>query len=203
MAERANDLQIVADEEVGEPAPALQVAQEVDDLPLHGKIERRGRLVEQDEFRVEHQRAGNGDALALPAGEFVREAVERVRIEPDIDQRAADALVALAALPPIPLTISPSSMICFTDRRGLSDENGSWKTTCMLRPERPHLGLRFRVEAFALPVDRATVIVQQPQDGLAERGLAGAGLADDAERLAALQSEAHVVDRDQQARSAG
>ena len=87
-----------ADEEVGEAAPPLQVAQEVDDLPLHGEIERRGRLVEQDELRVEHQRAGDGDALPLPAGEFVREAVQRVRVEPDIGERAADALVALAAV---------------------------------------------------------------------------------------------------------
>ena len=71
-----------------------------------------------------------------------------------------------------------------------------------LRPERPHLGLRLRVEAVALPVDRAAVIVQQLQDGLAERRLAGAGLADDAERLAAPQLQADVVDGDQQARLA-
>ena len=73
VAERAHHLQVVTDEEVGEAAPPLQVAQEVDDLALHRKVERRGRLVEQDEFRIEHQRAGDGDALALAAGEFVRE----------------------------------------------------------------------------------------------------------------------------------
>ena len=142
VAERADDLQIVADEEVGEAAPPLQVAQQVDDLPLHGKIERRGRLVEQDEFRVEHQRAGDRDALALAAGEFVREAVERVRVEPDIDERCRGrARRARAPLPPMPLTISPSSMICFTDSRGLSEEKGSWKTTCIC-------GRNGRISAF-------------------------------------------------------
>ena len=88
VAERAHDFQVVADEEVGEAALPLQVAQEVDDLPLHGKIERGGRLVQHDEFRIEHQRAGDRDALPLAAGEFVREAVQRVRVEPDIDERA-------------------------------------------------------------------------------------------------------------------
>ena len=73
VAERANDFQVVADEQIGEPAPLLQIAQQVDDLALHGEIERRRRLVEQDEFRVQHQRARNGDALALAAGEFVRD----------------------------------------------------------------------------------------------------------------------------------
>ncbi len=35
------------------------------------------------------------------------------------------------SLAPMPLTISPSSMIWRTDMRGLSEENGSWKTICM------------------------------------------------------------------------
>ena len=88
VAERAHDLQVVADEEVGEAALPLQVAQKIDDLALHREIERRGRLVEHDELRIEHQRAGDGDALPLAAGKFVREAVQRIRVEPDIDERA-------------------------------------------------------------------------------------------------------------------
>ena len=36
-----------------------------------------------------------------------------------------------SALAPMPLTISPSSMIWRTDMRGLSEENGSWNTICI------------------------------------------------------------------------
>src|SRR5262249_57015829 len=39
------------------------------DVPFGSGVERCGRLVEQDERCVLDQRAGNGDALALSAGE--------------------------------------------------------------------------------------------------------------------------------------
>src|SRR5260370_8686082 len=38
-----DDLQVVADEEIGQIEPALQIEQEVEDLAAHGDIERRGR----------------------------------------------------------------------------------------------------------------------------------------------------------------
>ena len=49
------------------PALALQVAEEVDDRRLHGDIERRHRLVADDEVGLHRQRPGDADALALPA----------------------------------------------------------------------------------------------------------------------------------------
>jgi hypothetical protein len=72
VGQRAHHLEVVADEQIGELVALLQVAQQVDDLRLHAHVERRGRLVEHDEARLEHQRAGDRDALALAAGEFVR-----------------------------------------------------------------------------------------------------------------------------------
>src|SRR5690606_31706825 len=54
------------------------------------------RLVADDEFRAARQRPGDGDALALAAGEFVRIFPHRVRIEPDALQKVGDALVGLA-----------------------------------------------------------------------------------------------------------
>ena len=76
VAERAHDLEVVRDEEVGEARLVLQLAQQLDDLGLHRQVERRGRLVEEDELGLERDGAGDGEALPLPAGEFVREAVE-------------------------------------------------------------------------------------------------------------------------------
>ncbi|MDQ0561022.1 hypothetical protein QO004_002815 [Rhizobium mesoamericanum] len=52
----------MADEEVGEIVLPLQIAQ----------VERRGRLIQHYKARLQHHRAGNGDTLALPTGEFVR-----------------------------------------------------------------------------------------------------------------------------------
>ena len=75
VAHRPDDPQIVADEEVGEAVAGLERAEEGHDLGLHGDVEGRGRLVEHDEARLEDDGAGDGDALALPAGELVRVAV--------------------------------------------------------------------------------------------------------------------------------
>ena len=64
--------QVVADEEVGDAELALEVLQQVDHLGAHRHVERRHRLVADDELGAERQRAGDADALALAAGEFVR-----------------------------------------------------------------------------------------------------------------------------------
>ena len=67
------------DEQDREAEPLLQVLQEGQDLRLHGDVERRDRLVGDEHLGFERERAGDADALALAAGEFVRVAVERGR----------------------------------------------------------------------------------------------------------------------------
>jgi hypothetical protein len=69
----------------------LQVAQQIDDLRLHAHVERRGRLVQHDELRLQHHGAGDRDALALAAGEFMRIAPAGRRIEADFLERLGDA----------------------------------------------------------------------------------------------------------------
>jgi hypothetical protein len=68
-----HDREVVADEQVGQPELALQVLHQVQDLRLHRDVERRGRLVADQELGVGGQRARDRDALALAAREFVRE----------------------------------------------------------------------------------------------------------------------------------
>src|SRR3712207_8480391 len=48
---------------------------------LHRAVEGRGRLVEHHELGVQDHGAGDGDALALAAGELVGEAVAPGRVE--------------------------------------------------------------------------------------------------------------------------
>ena len=63
----------------GEAELVLQVLEQVDDAGLDRDVERRHRLVEHEQLRVERERAGDADALALAAGELVRVAVARAR----------------------------------------------------------------------------------------------------------------------------
>src|SRR6185312_2196234 len=48
-------------------------------------------LVEQQQARLEHEGAGDGDALALPARELMRIAVAESRIESHRNERRLDA----------------------------------------------------------------------------------------------------------------
>src|SRR5258705_8932809 len=70
--------QIVADEEQREAELPLQILQQVEDLRLDGDVERRDRLVADDQVRFCGKRPGDADALALAAREFVRPSVQRV-----------------------------------------------------------------------------------------------------------------------------
>ncbi|MCY1309442.1 hypothetical protein D9M70_595380 [compost metagenome] len=62
----------MADHQIGEAELFLKVEQQVDDLCADRYVEGRDRLVEHDDLGLEDQRAGDADALALAAGEFMR-----------------------------------------------------------------------------------------------------------------------------------
>ena len=83
--------EVVRDEEIGQAALALQCFQQIDDLPLDRHVERRHRLVADDELRLDRERARDADALALAAGELVRIAVGNFRTQSDLIQQGRDA----------------------------------------------------------------------------------------------------------------
>ena len=78
-----DDGEVVRDEQIRQVELRLQLLEQVDDLRLDRDVERGDRLVGDDEVRVERERAGEADALALPARELVRVARGRVRREAD------------------------------------------------------------------------------------------------------------------------
>ena len=71
--------------------PLLQVEQEVEDLGAQADVERRGRLVGDDDARVGRDGPGDADALALAAGEGVRIALHRRGRQPDEVEQLGDA----------------------------------------------------------------------------------------------------------------
>ena len=110
----------------------LEVAEQVDDLRLDRDVERRHGLVEQDQLRVDRERASDPDPLALTAGELVREPVQMLAVQAD----AIEQLVALGldlVLRDTPRIRSGVARICATRLRGFSDACGSWKTICISR----------------------------------------------------------------------
>src|SRR3954468_11814699 len=94
MADVFDDREIVRDEEQGDAAFALQVLQQVDDLGAHRHVERADRFVADQQARFDREGAGDADALALAAAEFVRVTVNVFGQQTDGLQQLADALCA-------------------------------------------------------------------------------------------------------------
>ncbi len=87
----------MADEEHRQAETGAEVLQQVQDLGLHGDIERGDRLVGDDQLWLHGERPGDADALALAAGEFMWIAVGMLRLQADELQEFGDAPAALRA----------------------------------------------------------------------------------------------------------
>ena len=90
-----HDVEVVRDEDVGQPELPLQVLQQVEDLRLDRDVQRRDRLVAEDQLRVDRQRARDADPLTLAARELVREPVVVLRVQTDDLEQLLDAPLAL------------------------------------------------------------------------------------------------------------
>ena len=88
VGDLADHRQVVRDEDVRQVEVALQVAQEVEHLRLDRDVERRDRLVADDQLRRERERTRDADPLALAARELVRVAVVVLRAQPDASRAA-------------------------------------------------------------------------------------------------------------------
>ena len=89
LAHVRGDAQVVRDEQHRQVEGGAQLVQQVEHLLLHRHVERRHRLVGDDQLRLHGERAGDADALALAAGELVRIAVRGLGVEADQPQQLA------------------------------------------------------------------------------------------------------------------
>ena len=123
--------EIVADEEVGQPELPAQLHEQVQHLRLDRDVERRDRLVADQQLRAAPRararcrcgraarRRTGADSGRMTAGS----SPTRLSISHDI-------VVASRARGTIPCTTGASPMMSTTRRRGLSDAIGSWKIIC-------------------------------------------------------------------------
>ena len=194
---RAHDGEVVADEDIGEPVRRLQVAQELDDVLLDRAVERRGRLVEDDEPRVQDHRPRDRDALALAARELVREAIAPGGVEPHLLEGLRGAPVAL-----------PARDRRLVDEEALGDDLarrharrqravGVLEDDLEPAPQGAHRGAVERREVAVLEAQNRSSLPgrrHELQDRAPERRLAGAGFADDADGLAGPDRKIDAVD---------
>jgi hypothetical protein len=83
--------QIVGHKQIGHGALALEVLQQIDDLGLHGNVQRADRFVANDQLWFHGQGAGNADALALAATEFVRVTVRLRGVQAGVAEKPGNS----------------------------------------------------------------------------------------------------------------
>ena len=81
VAEPAHEVEVVADEDQAHALLRDELVEKGEDLQADGDVERRGRLVGDQDLGLGHQHHGDHDALAHAAGDLVRiEVGDAVRI---------------------------------------------------------------------------------------------------------------------------
>ena len=137
VADFGDDAEIVGDEQDAHAALALQALQQVEDLGLDGDVERRRRLVGDQQRRVAGQRHGDHGALAHAARQFVRilaGAARRHRGCRRWSSRSTAAVHAAACRLAPRCSRIGSAIWSPTVKTGLRLVIGSWKTMPISSP---------------------------------------------------------------------
>ena len=192
----------MSDEDDGHAGLGLQLLHQIQDLGLDGHIERRGRLVADEQGRFAGQRHGDHHPLAHAAGEIVgisRETLGRLG-DPHLLQHGDGGVTALGlavigAVEAKHLHQLIADRLHRVERRhGLLKDHGDTVATHLV-----HLLRRQIEQLLPLKADGARHHLtvgpwQQPHDGQRGDALAAAGLADYPQGLARGDLEADPVE---------
>ncbi len=201
VAQMAHHREVVADEHVGDTEFLLQILHQVQHLGLHGDVECAHGLVGDDQARARDERARNGNALALAAGELVRVFSQVVGAQPDLLQHLHGACMLLGAA------------ACAQGLQRFGDD----ALDALARVERSvgvlehHLEIAARLAQFGggQPVQIAAQQMHrsrggsvQGHDQARQRRFARARFAHDPQTAAAVHRKAHAIERLHLARGA-
>ena len=195
------DGEVVGDQQDADPQLAAQLVEQVQDLLLHGHVEGRGRLVRDQQARPGQDRERDEHPLQLPAGELVGEGVRdalRLGQAHPLERRDDERLALRTAARP------------GDQRRGLEGlrpdrAHGVQGRARVLRHEAQHPSAQGQelplAQAGDLPAPHRDGAVhagssgsQQAQHGAGDRGLPGAGLADQRESPPLAHGEGDPAD---------
>ena len=86
--------EVVGDDEVAEPEPLLQFLEQVDDLGLDRNVERRHRLVGDDQLGVQRDGAGSDELYARPLHPYTIALLSAISIpDPEVEDRRERVLL--------------------------------------------------------------------------------------------------------------
>ena len=200
MGDLGDDAEIVGDEQHAGALARLQLGHELQDLGLGGDVERRGGLVGDQQDGIEHQRHGDHDALALAAGELVRErGVDPLRLRQlhavqdgdDLGLACCGVEAGVGVQNLVDLLAAGHDGI--ERRHRFLEDHRHARAAQLAQP-----GLVGRQDVLALEQDlargRLQRLGQQAHDGEGDHRLARAGFAHEADDLTGIDGEAHLFD---------
>ena len=194
VAHVLDHVEIVGDEDVGEPELAPQGEEEVQHLRLHRLVEGGHRLVEDQQARLEGEGAGDVHPLALPPGELVRIAPDELRgIEPHQGEELAGPVARRRRRHPVHLRAEHDGLLDRQARieRGVRILEHHLHLPAHLAEPRRIVG----VDEVAVEGDPSRVGPDEVHEEARGRRLAAPGLAHDPEHLPRPDLEVDVVDR--------
>ena len=172
-------------------AVAREIAHDVEHLPDHLRVQRRGRLVEQHQLRVHGERPRDRHPLLLPARQVGRVLVGLLGDADPLEQLVRASRAPASAAMPFTFT-GASVMLSSTDMCG--KRWNCWNTNPISGSQRRQAlsGL----DRLAVEVDLARVDGLQPVDAAQHRRLAGARRPGDDDHLAARDAQVDAVEDD-------
>ena len=207
VGDLGDDAEIVGDDQHRHAEPALQVLQQVEDLRLDGDVERRRRLVGDQQRGLAGQRHGDHDPLAHAAGQAGADSrrpaasAEGMRTSSSIS--IARALAACGDMRGVRQDRLDDLLADRVDRierghRLLEDHRhlAAAQAAALVGGEAEHVAA---LEQDRVGRDLAGRARHQAHDGERGHALAAAGFADQADGAAATDGEVDAVDRAEQA----
>ena len=193
--------QVVGDQQEAHAEFLLQLLQQCQDLRLDGDVERRRRLVGDQQCWLQRQRHGDHHPLPLAAGELVRVVVDPTRGVRDADpvEQPHSRLAQIAGMAPVRLEALGDLPADRVDRvemrqRVLEDHRDAPAVdVAALRPA--HRQQIMALEENAAAGDVAGRAVDDVHDGRRGHALAGAAFAEDRQCLAGIEMEVDAAHR--------
>jgi hypothetical protein len=188
-----DDVEIVADEHIGQVEMALELPQQVENLRLHRLVQGGHCLIEDQDARLQCQCAGDVDALLLPTGKLVGIALrEQFGVQADLGQELAGELLGRTCLHAVDARPVGDGLLDRQPRieRGITVLEDHLHGT----PEIFHRQAAKPADRFAVEQDFAAVMRNQVHEQPGQRGLAAARFANHAKRLALEHGEGQAVD---------
>jgi hypothetical protein len=185
--------EVMGDEEIRESSLVLEIVEEVDHLSLDRDIERTDRFVADDKPGFDCERAGDADALALAAAEFVRVPIPQGRIEANVAKQLGNAVA-----PGLASSREPMNVEGFADD-GFDGEARVEGTGRVLEDHLKVASLATQGTPFegcqinSIEADAPTGGFEEPHDGTAECGFAAAAFADQSQGFTGRQLKVDTV----------